>query len=63
MRDQAWIDGIDYWAGPQLPKRRCEMCPTLLRSTNPDSICELCKRKAEAADKKNHAAKLRRGFV
>lgn len=48
MRDAAWIDGIDdSWARPEPPKRKCANCPTLLRRSNPDRVCEACKRRGD----------------
>jgi rubrerythrin len=35
------------WNPPQQPKRRCHHCGTILRQSNPDNHCELCKRKLE----------------
>ena len=37
---------IDDWSPPQPPKIRCD-CGTILRRTNPDKMCESCKRKLD----------------
>lgn len=39
------VDAQD-WAAPQPPKRRCP-CGTILRYSNPENHCEVCKRKLD----------------
>lgn len=37
---------VEDWSPPQPPKRRCP-CGTILRHSNTDDHCEVCKRKLE----------------
>lgn len=44
------VSGIDdSWYPMPPPRRKCDLCITLLRRTNADSLCSCCLRKVEAA--------------
>ena len=51
------ISGIEDYAAPQPPRRRCKTCPTLLRQSNPGTMCAVCERKAIQAEMRREAAK------
>lgn len=46
----ALINGIesDWYPSPE-PRRRCDLCITLLRRTNAESLCSCCLRKVVSA--------------
>lgn len=50
----------DTWQPLPEPKRRCDLCITLLRRTNLDSLCSCCQRRVSdaqvAKDRGDHRA-------
>lgn len=53
------VSGIEWSMPPQPPRRRCESCPTLLRQSNPGTMCAVCERKAVKSPTPGPASALR----
>lgn len=51
------VSGIEWSMPPHPPRRRCESCPTLLRQSNPGTMCAVCERKVARVEMQREEAK------